>query len=30
VTHDLIIRGGELLDGTVADAMRADVAIEQV
>jgi N-acyl-D-aspartate/D-glutamate deacylase len=30
VTHDLIIRGGELLDGTGADAMRADVAIEQV
>ncbi len=24
MTHDLIIRGGELLDGTGADAMRAN------
>ena len=28
MTHDLIIRGGELLDGTGAEAVRADVAID--
>ena len=28
MTHDLIIRGGDVLDGTGADSVRADVAID--
>ena len=28
MAHDLIIRGGEVIDGTGADAVRADVAVD--
>ena len=28
MAHDLIIRGGSVLDGTGADAVRADVAVD--